>query len=303
MDTKLLEDFLSLARSKNFSRSAEERFVTQPAFSRRIKALENWAGTPLIDRDSYPAELTPAGAAFRSIAEKILRQFDEGRDEINEIGWVGAMPIQIISAHALSLNFFPSWLNIIGYDCMLSELCLIPDDLYNCIESLIQGDVDFMSVYSHQSSPILIDDTVYPYRVIGYDHYYPVSVTDRNGEAKFQFPGTQYSPIPFLAYPASIFLGKVILPLLQNTPQTVHLKRVFENPMANGLKSMVLEGYGVAWLPESIIRDELKSNKLKILGDESLATKLEIRLYRGNIDDKPLSKSLWQKVIENDISK
>ncbi len=69
MDTKLLEDFLSLASSKNFSRSAEERFITQPAFSRRIKALEAWAGTSLIDRDSYPIELTPAGIAFRAIAE------------------------------------------------------------------------------------------------------------------------------------------------------------------------------------------------------------------------------------------
>ncbi len=60
METKWLEDFLSLARTMNFSRSADERFVTQPAFSRRIKALEVWAGTPLIDRDAYPIELTTA---------------------------------------------------------------------------------------------------------------------------------------------------------------------------------------------------------------------------------------------------
>ena len=44
METKWLEDFLSLTRTKNVSRSADERFVTQPAFSRRIKSLEVWAG-------------------------------------------------------------------------------------------------------------------------------------------------------------------------------------------------------------------------------------------------------------------
>ena len=303
MDTKLLEDFLSLARSKNFSRSAEERHVTQPAFSRRIKTLEIWAGTPLIDRDSYPAELTPAGLAFRDIAERILRQFDEGKEVINEIGWTGTLPIQIICGQSLALNFFPSWLKAIDHDCESNEISLIPDDIYHCIESLIQGDVDFMSVYSHQNSPVLIDDTSYPYHVIGHDHYYPVSVTNRDGKAKFQFPGTQSSPIPFLAYPASVFLGKIILPLLQSTTQTVHLKRVFENPMASGLKSMVLEGFGVAWLPESIIHEELKSNKLIKIGDESLATKLEIRLYRGNIGDKQISKLFWQKVTEYEISK
>jgi DNA-binding transcriptional LysR family regulator len=155
-----------------------------------------------------------------------------------------------------------------------------------------------MSVYSHQSSPILVDETMYPYRVIGYDHYYPVSVGDENGEARYQFPGEQSSPIPFLAYPAGIFLGKVVLALLQNTSQAVHLKRVFENPMANGLKSMILQGFGVAWLPESIIGDELISGKLVKIGDDSLVTKLEIRLYRGNLGNKQQCKSLWQKVID-----
>ncbi|MCK7497041.1 MAG: LysR family transcriptional regulator [Comamonadaceae bacterium] len=42
-------------------RSAQLRHVTQPAFSRRIQALEAWAGIDLVDRSSYPTRLTPAG--------------------------------------------------------------------------------------------------------------------------------------------------------------------------------------------------------------------------------------------------
>ncbi|HEY5789464.1 MAG TPA: LysR family transcriptional regulator, partial [Gammaproteobacteria bacterium] len=41
MEFKLLEDFVCLARTGNFSRAAEERNVTQPAFSRRIRQLES----------------------------------------------------------------------------------------------------------------------------------------------------------------------------------------------------------------------------------------------------------------------
>jgi len=37
-----------LAERRNFSRAAEARHVTQPAFSRRIRALEDWVGTPLV---------------------------------------------------------------------------------------------------------------------------------------------------------------------------------------------------------------------------------------------------------------
>ena len=44
-----LEDFLALVDSGNFSRAAELRHVTQPAFSRRIRALEDWVGVDLFE--------------------------------------------------------------------------------------------------------------------------------------------------------------------------------------------------------------------------------------------------------------
>ena len=59
MDIKWLEDFLSLVQTRNFSRSAQERHVTQSALSRRIQALEAWVGADLVDRSTYPLALTP----------------------------------------------------------------------------------------------------------------------------------------------------------------------------------------------------------------------------------------------------
>ena len=72
METKWLEDFVSLAETRSFSRSAQLRHVTQPAFSRRIQALEAWAGTDLVDRSSYPTRLTPAGETLHAQALDIL---------------------------------------------------------------------------------------------------------------------------------------------------------------------------------------------------------------------------------------
>jgi DNA-binding transcriptional LysR family regulator len=46
-----LEDFLALAATGNFSRAAEDRHSSQPAFSRRIRALEEWVGVDLFDRN------------------------------------------------------------------------------------------------------------------------------------------------------------------------------------------------------------------------------------------------------------
>ncbi len=74
MDTRWLEDFVSLAETWSFSRSARLRHITQPAFSRRIQALERWAGVPLIDRHSYPTRLTPAGQQLHQQALVWLQQ-------------------------------------------------------------------------------------------------------------------------------------------------------------------------------------------------------------------------------------
>jgi DNA-binding transcriptional LysR family regulator len=57
---------LAIAEWKNFSRAAEVRCVTQSALSRRIRSLEEWVGVELVDRGTYPVQLTAAGVAFCS---------------------------------------------------------------------------------------------------------------------------------------------------------------------------------------------------------------------------------------------
>ena len=73
MEIAWLEDFVVLARLRHFSRAAEDRNVSQPAFSRRIQALEAWMGTRLINRRTTPVTLTAEGDRFRETAIGVLR--------------------------------------------------------------------------------------------------------------------------------------------------------------------------------------------------------------------------------------
>ena len=74
MDIRWLGDFLDLAETNNFTRTADRRHITQPALSRRIQSLENWVGEPLIDRSTKPIRLTPAGVRFRPTALDLFRK-------------------------------------------------------------------------------------------------------------------------------------------------------------------------------------------------------------------------------------
>jgi DNA-binding transcriptional LysR family regulator len=86
METKWLDDFVSLAETRSFSRSAQLRHVTQSAFSRRIQSLEAWAGTDLVNRSSYPTTLTPAGEALYSQALELLQALHNTRDMVRSHG-------------------------------------------------------------------------------------------------------------------------------------------------------------------------------------------------------------------------
>ena len=79
METRWLEDFLVLAETGSFTRSAELRHLTQPAFSRRIKALENWLGADLIDRTTWPTRLTPAGELLQEKARLLVGELSSTR--------------------------------------------------------------------------------------------------------------------------------------------------------------------------------------------------------------------------------
>ena len=72
MEIKLLEDLIALAETKNFRRAARMRHISESAFSRRIKSLEAWAGTSLVERSSQAAHLTPAGWILRWKAADVL---------------------------------------------------------------------------------------------------------------------------------------------------------------------------------------------------------------------------------------
>jgi len=113
MELSWLEDFLALAEHKTFSRAAEVRHVTQPAFSRRIRSLESWIGTHLFVRSPQGTALTPAGKFLRTHAEELTRNLHQVRQEALEVASKEASIISFAATHALSFVFFPAGLEVI----------------------------------------------------------------------------------------------------------------------------------------------------------------------------------------------
>ena len=97
-----MEDFVSLAETSSFSRSAQLRHITQPAFSRRIQALEAWAGVHLVERSPYPTRLT--GAYLGRLVDPIAKEADVPLqlDAIHETNMGESLKAMAIEGHRLA---------------------------------------------------------------------------------------------------------------------------------------------------------------------------------------------------------
>ncbi len=84
MDTKQIDYILELAQTKNFNRAAENLFISQPALTYQIKAIESEIGFTLFERSPRGAVLTPAGEQFcvtlRNIRSEFKRAVEQGQN-------------------------------------------------------------------------------------------------------------------------------------------------------------------------------------------------------------------------------
>ena len=279
METKWLEDFVSLAETRSFSRSAQLRHVTQPAFSRRIQSLEAWAGTDLVDRSSYPTRLTAAGQVLYEQSLEMLQALQSTRAMLRAHTAAAQDVIEFALPHTLAFTFFPAWLSDLRESCGPIKSRLIALNVHDAVMRLVEGSCDLLIAYHHSPQPIQLDAARYEMLPLGQEVLSPYVKPNEQGEPLFRLPGTQAHPLPYLGYAPGAYMGRAVEQVLKASPTPVHLDRIYETDMSEGLKAMALEGHGIAFLPASAVRRELRSQRLVRAG-EGLETTLDIRIYR-----------------------
>lgn len=269
MQIKWLDDLLAVAEWKNFSRAAEVRCVTQSALSRRIKSLEEWVGAELVDRGTYPVQLTPAGRTFCEESREALAGLMRLRSSLREVERMPGRSIQVTAGHSLSMTFLPKWLTQFQQHNEQFNARVVAANIHDAVIALEEGGCDLMIVYHHPLAPILLDPAKFGSLTLGHDAFIPLCAPDKKGQPRYRLPGTSIKAVPHLAYTATTFLGRVADIVIKNGPSVSVLERCYEADMAMLLMRMAIEGYGVAWLPQSAVIDELQRGQLvRAGGDE-----------------------------------
>ena len=281
METKWLEDFVSLAETRSFSRSAQLRHVTQPAFSRRIQSLEAWAGIDLVDRSSYPTRLTPAGETLHAQALEMLESLQATRNMMRSHQAAGQDMIEFAVPHTLAFTFFPHWLMDLRHSFGAVKTRLTALNVHDAVLRLTEGGCDLLIAYHHPSQPLQLSPERYEMHSLTSESLAPYAKAGPKGAPLFMLPGRPGERVPFLSYASGAYMGRLVEVILKQAGQPLQLNSIYETDMAEGLKAMALEGHGLAFLPHSSVRNELQAQRLvHAAPDGQLELTMEVRIYR-----------------------
>ena len=297
MELNWINDFLALAEHRNFSRAADARNVTQPAFSRRIRLLEDWVGTPLVLRSPHGAELNAVGEYLREHAIGLLRDLQHMRHGTLRVAGRAGAALSIAATHVLSFIFFPKWVrSLLSFEAM-GTLNLVSDHMAACERVMLADEVDFLLCYARGDVQTPFTTDAYKSVVVGTDQLVPVSASDSSGAPRWTLPGSRAAPLPFLAYSAPSGVGRILEASRRSDFAGMELETVFTSPLSAALHTMARQGEGIAWLPLILAREDLASGRLVDAGEGKYSLAVEICLFRSVHRRSATAEGFWNSVM------
>jgi DNA-binding transcriptional LysR family regulator len=245
--------FVETAERQSVSRAGEALFISQPALTARLKALEADLGAQLFVRTPRGMRLTDAGSAFLPYAVRALETLTDGRMQVNALERGGAGRLVIGAAPAVSTYVLPPLLKRFsegfprvsisvrtGHSEEILELVLREQATLGLVRALQHPDI--LSTPLYEDRLVLVVDRTHPFAKAG-----RIRMNDLAGEQLVQFDRTS----SYRDLTRALFVTAGVSPAGR-----------MELDNIDAAKKMVEQGFGVALLPQTSVSDELEAGTL-----------------------------------------
>ncbi len=271
MEFRQLKTFLAIAETRNFTRAAERVHLTQAAVSAQIKALEAEAGVQLFARVNKKVFLTEAGESLVRRAERLLRAHDEALEALKELNDAERGRLRIGTASTMaSSEQLPSILAELKRKYPRAQVILRRATSLEIVAQILQNDLDIGVVSLPVQEPNIQAE------VLKRDRLSAIVQPDHD-------LAHQRSISPKQLAQESLILGEQG----GNTRRLIDLffeksgarpEVIMELGSMTSIKRMVEHGLGVSIVPQSSVREEIKTGKLIALPVRGLKDQWELGL-------------------------
>src|SRR5215470_5371846 len=146
MEVHQLRYFRAVARHGTFTRASEVEHVAQPSLSQQILKLEAELGARLFDRLPRSAKLTVFGRAFLPKAERILREMEEARTELQDMSGAEKGEVVVGIIPTIAAYLLPKLLNDFTVRHPLITIKIVEDITPALLRRLQEGTIDMVIV-------------------------------------------------------------------------------------------------------------------------------------------------------------
>lgn len=248
MDNQNLKAFITVADCGSFSDAADQLYITQSAISKRIAQLELQIGKKLFDRIARQVSLTEAGKELLPRAQRILKEYEDALQAINDLSGEASGTLRLAISHHLGLHRLPPVLKQFSQQYPNVTLDIEFMDSEKAYELVLHGESEVavitLALDSHHninSKKIWVD----PLRFIcAQDH--PL--------ANLKKPKlSDLAEYPIILPGLNTYTGRIIQNLFQR--EGIPLKAPMSTNYLETISTMVEIGLGWSVLPETLVRD------------------------------------------------
>lgn len=289
MNSRQLDDLLALLDTKSLTEAATHRHVTQPAFSRRVRAIEQDLGFEIINRSKRPGELKPfvteRHGDIRTLALALSRLTEDLRSASSS-----DRLLTISAMHSISVSELPLAIRKIEETIPFTTVRLRSGNLNECYAMLMTSQVAIMISYETERQTTRIDDELVERIILKKDRLVPAISQHRAEEIRLWL--NQNREVPLVTYPQDAFMGKVLadLPLDRGTRFSVRAI----SSLSPAILEMALCGLGVGWVTESQAAHYFETGQLSSLSSVLPSGEMQMVMMRARSSRSPFLEAGWE---------
>jgi DNA-binding transcriptional LysR family regulator len=292
MRLEWIEDVLAVAEHGSFQAACEKRNVSQPAFSRRIRQIEQALGATLFDRTARPAKLSPHVQGQIDRMRELSAGLRDLAAALRDGQGAGRRRIVIASQHAIAATSTPE---IIGrYADLDIDTRLRSANRDECLAQIMTRRADIALIHDVADVQEIPGSDFLEIMRIGAEMLIPVFSGDHLANLNDFY---EHGELPVIAYPADVFLGQVqrrkIFPRLARVGR---LRQRLETALTLAALEFARTGLGVAWIPEHLARGDTRTGRLVNLNATLPAISMELIAVRLGDVRSPVIDQVWQRI-------
>jgi len=253
MELFQLRSFLRVAEEGNLTRAAESLYLTQPAVTQHIQALERELGVSLFDRTGRGMRLTPAGEALREYVQRSMVLLDECRQVISDLQAGHAGRLLLGAGVTTSIFHLPSWLRAFREAYPGIEVVVRTGGSREVADMALEREIDLGLITSPMQHPDLRGVDLFEEEIV-------LVIPPDHPLAGKAIPPEEFDAMPLILFPKGTGFREYLDKALDaaGVPMTVKM----ETDSVEAIKSFVAVGLGASFLPAAAVESELRAKSL-----------------------------------------